>query len=144
MSGYSLIWHKGHGHYAGRYVAGIFSDNNRWLNAGKDLAPGWGIKLDIHFFEWIEPWPKYWKLGWWRREAAYNEWKTSNYWFVLNLSWLRLPFIYLAISTPWRSTYVGFKTYMLEPETGDKSWASGLGGDRRCCCLSSSTRENRR
>jgi hypothetical protein len=128
MKGWSVICHAFYGHYIGRYVAGIFSDNNRWLNAGVDLKPGWGVKFDLHWFEWLEPIPRFWLPAYWRADThrQWNEWTSGRHWFVWSCP-IWFPKVFLSISTPFRSVYLGWKTYDMEPGTGDKSWAADRG-----------------
>lgn len=165
VKGVSLIYHKDDGEgakYAGKYVAGIFSDNN--YHYRPEEKSGWGIKFDLYLAPLIRPVPKMWKKEFikddpkikdvyhehdWpsdlkaRQEekragddpqdvndfkyGIYNPWK-GHYWFVL-----RIPvflFFFIAISTPWKSIYLGFKTSKIEPfldkpnntDQGDYSW----------------------
>jgi len=59
IKGFSFIWHLSEILYLGKYVAGIFSDNNyRYRNPNKE---GWGIKIDIYLAPIIRPVPKFWK-----------------------------------------------------------------------------------
>lgn len=75
---------------------------------------GFGIKLSLLAGKMIRPVPKFWRLGFWRGENAYNPWKGGEYWFIVRIPLLVAPFISIAIGA-W-GIYLGCKTFEIEPE----------------------------
>jgi len=87
-----------------------------------------------------------------------NCWK-GKFWFLFRLPYW-LPLVFVSISTPWKSGYIGFKTYKCEPffngfhsweEHGDITWTTRkekvyCGSDPyfRAACPSITIRKNRR
>lgn len=73
--GISLIWHIGKLFHMGKYVKGIFSDNNELLDP--DKKEGWGIKFDL-YIAWIRrPVPKMLTVEFWRDKPKLREFSHS-------------------------------------------------------------------
>lgn len=82
VSGLSIVVHKGNNYklfYLGKYIKGVFSDNNKLLDKKEDEQSGWGFKIDLFFANVIRPIPRFWKIGFWTgktkiSDIPYKEW----------------------------------------------------------------------
>lgn len=81
VKGISLIWHLKEALYLGKFVAGIFSDNNyHYRNPRKE---GWGIKLDIFFAPIIRPVPRFWERDFYKGQKGpkiWDEYDNIGFW----------------------------------------------------------------
>jgi len=192
-TGWSFIIHRGRTdsgervkfRYLGKYVGGVFPDNNHRLKA--EPNKGWGIKFDLFLAQILRPiargthkgraiwqvsqhvWDRY--FG--ERIAAKlrqknpdklppdcvhdfkydvnNPWK-GRFAFRLN-SFIRVPCVFLSVATPWRSFYIGVKTYdvdlMPDPyvesmDAGDITWIPDGTKPGRYAAPSATIRRNRK
>lgn len=157
--------------YFGKYIHGIWNDNNELYSPPTEQQTGFGLKFDIAIGPYADPQAYYWKPGFylgkpkiaeipqdqWEsffgkelslrirklflktagytgKYSAYNPWY-GKYWSVLRLP-VWFPAIYIGITTPIKSIYIGSKSFKVDPFGNDMSWASKIDEDRATECES--------
>lgn len=71
VTGISIIYHSKAIMYLGKYVAGIFSDNNYMYRNTENK--GWGFKFDLYFAPLIRPIPKFWRKEFYKEEPKIKD-----------------------------------------------------------------------
>ena len=95
----------------GSFENGIWYDSDRSMYHPK----GCGIRFHVVCGKLLQPIPRFYKLDYWRwllrkpHLCNHNYWKGGEYWFVIRIPIIVLPFISIAIGK--LGLYFGGKTY---------------------------------